>query len=96
MWTCASVAALFMPENEPLIVSLAPSSVAAFHLAMAPDDTLYVTAPTLGTYDVLYRVDHDGNVTTVDAPLGRPQPLTCAGRGFAPCARGRRPGLGLE
>src|SRR5688500_3720517 len=32
-----------------------PASVAAFHLAMGPDGWLYVTGPTLGTYDRVYR-----------------------------------------
>ena len=60
-------------DGRAVVFATLPSSVAAFHLAMAPDDTLYVTAPTLGTYDPLYRVDREGHVTTVDAPLGRPQ-----------------------
>ena len=33
-----------------------PSSVAAFHLALGPD-ALYVAAPTLSPYDVIYRLD---------------------------------------
>ena len=33
-----------------------PASVAAFHLAMGPDDALYVTGPTLASYDRVYRV----------------------------------------
>ena len=60
-------------DGRAVVFATLPSSVAAFHLAMAPDDTLYVTAPTLGTYDPIYRVDREGHVTTVDAPLGRPQ-----------------------
>ena len=34
-----------------------PPSVAAFHLALGPDDALYVTGPTLSPYDVIYRID---------------------------------------
>src|SRR5436190_7193659 len=34
-----------------------PSSVAAFHLAIAPDGVIWVTAPTLSTYDPLYKVE---------------------------------------
>lgn len=52
-----------------------PASVAAFHLAMGPDGWLYVTGPTLATYDRLYRVAMDGRVETVDATFGRPQGL---------------------
>ena len=52
-----------------------PSSVAAFHLAMGPDDRLYVTGPTLGSYDRVYRVDLAGQVEVVDRTFGRPQGL---------------------
>jgi sugar lactone lactonase YvrE len=50
-----------------------PSSVAAFHLAIAPDGVIWVTAPTLSTYDVIYKVAPDGTVGTVDVRFGRPQ-----------------------
>lgn len=56
------------------LVSL-PASVAAFHLAMGPDAALYVTGPTLGTYDRVYRVSMTGQVETVDDTFGRPQGL---------------------
>jgi sugar lactone lactonase YvrE len=56
------------------LVSL-PSSVAAFHLAMGPDDALYVTGPTLGSYDYVYRVELSGQVEVVDKTFGRPQGL---------------------
>jgi sugar lactone lactonase YvrE len=52
-----------------------PSSVAAFHLAMGPDDALYVTAPTLATHDALYRITPDRLVDVVYTGLGRPQGL---------------------
>jgi hypothetical protein len=52
-----------------------PPSVAAFHLAMGPDDALYVTGPTLGSYDRIYKVSMTGQVETFDASFGRPQGL---------------------
>jgi sugar lactone lactonase YvrE len=52
-----------------------PASVAAFHLAFGPDDALYVTGPTLSSYDELYRIAPDGTVTTPYARFGRPQGL---------------------
>ena len=36
---------------------------------------LYVTGPTLASYDSLYRVDADGTVNTRHAAFGRPQGL---------------------
>lgn len=52
-----------------------PASVAAFHLALAPDGALHVTAPTLSSYDAIYRIAPDGTVTTRHADFGRPQGL---------------------
>lgn len=50
-----------------------PSSVAAFHLAMAPDGHLFVAAPTLASYDSVRRIDPDGRVEALNIPFGRPQ-----------------------
>lgn len=52
-----------------------PSSVAAFHLAMSPDGVLYVSAPTLASYDSVRRILPDGRVESMDMPFGRPQGL---------------------
>ena len=52
-----------------------PSSIAAFHLAMAPDGMLLVSAPTLASYDSLFRIDSEGKVETLKVPFGRPQGL---------------------
>ena len=52
-----------------------PASVAAFHLAMSPEGELFVCAPTLGSYDYVYRIDRHGGVRTLGVPMGRPQGL---------------------
>ena len=52
-----------------------PPSVAAFHVAISPEDELFVSAPTLGAYDHVYRVSRHGEVRALPAPLGRPQGL---------------------
>ena len=52
-----------------------PSSIAAFHLAMSPDGVLYVSAPTLASYDSVRRVDANGRVEPLNIPFGRPQGL---------------------
>lgn len=52
-----------------------PSSIAAFHLAMSPEGVLYVTAPTLASYDSIRRIDPAGRVEVLDLPFGRPQGL---------------------
>ncbi len=52
-----------------------PPSVAAFHLALAPDLALHVAAPTLSSYDTIYRIDSNGVITEPYARFGRPQGL---------------------
>jgi sugar lactone lactonase YvrE len=66
---------IFRVDREGRAATFAslPASVAAFHLAFGPDAALYVTGPTLSSYDSLYRIDTDGNVTTRYAGFGRPQ-----------------------
>jgi sugar lactone lactonase YvrE len=56
-------------------IATLPASIAAFHLAFGPDDHLYVTAPTLGTRDAVYRVSTGGAVSTFCSGFGRPQGL---------------------
>jgi sugar lactone lactonase YvrE len=52
-----------------------PGSVAAFHLAFGPDGWLYVTGPTLNSYDHVYRIGPDGQVEVFYTGFGRPQGL---------------------
>ncbi|HEX7284117.1 MAG TPA: hypothetical protein VF239_18815 [Vicinamibacterales bacterium] len=63
------------PGGRTETFATVPSSVAAFHLAMSPDGSLYVAAPTLASYDSLFRIDSNGRVETVRVPFGRPQGL---------------------
>lgn len=58
-----------------------PPSVAAFHLAWGPDDALYVSGPTLATYDRVYRIDDHGTVDEISTGFGRPQGLAFDRRG---------------
>jgi hypothetical protein len=52
-----------------------PPSVAAYHLAMSPDGELFVSGPTLGSYDHVHRISRTGEVRAVPTPFGRPQGL---------------------
>ena len=58
-----------------------PVSVAAFHLAWGPDDALYVTAPTMSSYDAVYRIDHSGKIDELCSGLGRPQGIAFDSQG---------------
>jgi hypothetical protein len=62
-------------KGRTQIFATLPASVAAFHLAMGPDACLYVSGPTLASYDRIYRIAVDGRVETVDETFGRPQGL---------------------
>ena len=63
------------PDGQAFMIATLPPSVAAFHLAMAPDRTLYVTAPTLTTRDRIYRIQVDGSTDVLARDFGRPQGL---------------------
>lgn len=69
------------PSREVSTIASLPSSVAAFHLAVGPDDCIYVSVPTLAPRDVVYRVAPDGDVTVACEGFGRPQGLAFDSRG---------------
>ncbi len=62
-------------------VATLPASVAAFHLALGPDGSLYVTAPTLSASDAVYRIAPDGGATVRYQGFGRPQGIAFDRRG---------------
>ena len=65
-------------DGNATVFAVLPPSVAAFHLAMSPDQELFVTAPTLNPYDHICRIDRHGHISTIPSPLGRPQGLAFA------------------
>ena len=65
-------------EGSVTTFATVPASVAAFHMAMSAEDELFVTAPTLGSYDHVYRIGRDGEVGTLRPTFGRPQGLAFA------------------
>lgn len=58
-----------------------PSSIAAFHLAMSPEQELFVSAPTLAPYDHVFRIGRTGDVQTLPQTFGRPQGLAFSPEG---------------
>ena len=64
-----------LPDRKVEPFAQLPASVAAFHLAMGPDDCLYVSAPTFATHDPIYRITPDRLIDVVNDQLGRPQGL---------------------
>ena len=68
--SCAS-----RPTRKVETFATLPASVAAFHLALGPDGSLYVTAPTLASHDPVYRITPDRLIDVVADGFGRPQGL---------------------
>jgi len=68
-------------------------SVAAYHLGMGPDDTLFVTAPTLSSNDAIWAIEPNGDTRAWYRGLGRPQGLAVDKDGnvyLAACLHGSR------
>jgi sugar lactone lactonase YvrE len=68
-------------------------SVSAYHLAFGSDEALYVSGPTVSSFDSITRFDEDGNSSTFYQGLGRPQGLAFDQAGnlyVAASLRGRR------
>ena len=68
-------------------------SVSAYHLAFGPDEALYVSGPTVSSFDSITRFDKFGEARVFFHGLGRPQGLAFDVKGnlyVAASLRGRR------
>jgi IPT/TIG domain len=63
------------PNRQIFVFATLEPSIAAYHLAFGPDNSLYVTGPTTSSFDAVYRVSQDGEVDVFYRGLGRPQGL---------------------
>jgi sugar lactone lactonase YvrE len=80
-------------RGESEVWALLEPSVAAYHLAFGPDDNLYVTGPTVSSYESVHRIDRDGRPSVYFKGLGRPNGLAFDQDGnlyVAASYRGRR------
>ena len=69
-------------DGNAAAVAQLPASMAAFHLAVGPDDNVYVSAPTMSPRDRVFRISTStGDVATVLDGLGRPQGLAFDSQG---------------
>jgi streptogramin lyase len=78
--------------EEKAWVQVEPS-VSAYHLAFGPDSFLYLTGPTVTSFDSVWRISPEGEVETFFRGLGRPQGLAFDAAGnlyVAAALRGRR------
>jgi len=60
-------------DRQIFVFATLEPSVSAYHLAFGPHGDLFVTGPTTSSFDSVYKVDTQGNVTTFYRGLGRPQ-----------------------
>jgi sugar lactone lactonase YvrE len=78
-------------EEQPW-AQLEPS-VSAYHLAFGPDGALYVTGPTVSSFESVMRIDRNGDVGVFYRGLGRPHGIAFDNEGFlyvAASLRGQR------
>lgn len=60
-------------DRQIYVFATMEPSISAYHLAFAPNGTLYVTGPTTSSFDSVYSIDPHGVVSTFYRGLGRPQ-----------------------
>ena len=81
------------PQRRIFVHATLDPSVSAYHLAVGPDRTLFVTGPTLCSNDSIWAIDAHGDARPWYRGLGRPQGLALAKDGdiyVAACLHGRR------
>jgi len=70
------------PDRTVHAIATLPPSVAAFHVAVGPDDCVYISGPTLGPYDHVYRLDPStGAIDRMYSGFGRPQGIAFDSQG---------------
>jgi sugar lactone lactonase YvrE len=69
------------PNRQIFVFATLEPSLAAYHLAFAPNSMLYVTGPTTSSFDAVYSVDPHGTVSVFYRGLGRPQGLAFDAQG---------------
>jgi sugar lactone lactonase YvrE len=81
------------PGKEIFVFATIEPSVAAYHLAFGLDDHLYVSGPTTSSFDCIYRIAPNGEVSKFFTGLGRPQGIAVDIEGalYVACShRGKR------
>jgi len=81
------------PQRQIFVHATLEPSVAAYHLAVNAEGTLFVTAPSLSSNDAIWAIDSHGETRAWYRGIGRPQGLALASNGdvyLAACLHGRR------
>ena len=61
------------PTRQIFVFATIEPSIAAYHLAMGPENELHVSGPTTSSFDSIYCVHPNGEVDVVCRGFGRPQ-----------------------
>src|SRR5205807_8672944 len=82
-------------QRQIYVFATLEASIAAYHLTMGTDDHLYVTGPTTGSFDSVYRIAPTGEVEVYYRGLGRPQGMAvdAEGRLYVSASLGGRRGI---
>jgi sugar lactone lactonase YvrE len=81
------------PQRKIFVYATLEPSVAAYHLAVNAEGTLFVTAPALNSNDAVWAIDAHGQTQVWYRGLGRPQGLALSRDGdvyVTACLHGRR------
>jgi sugar lactone lactonase YvrE len=81
------------PDRKIFVHTTLEPSVAAYHMAVNAEGTLFVTAPTLSSNEAIWAIEPNGDTRAWFRGLGRPQGLALASDGsiyVAACLHGRR------
>jgi sugar lactone lactonase YvrE len=81
------------PERQIFVHATLEPSVAAYHLAVDANGTLYVTAPSLSSNEAIWAIEPNGDTRVFYRGLGRPQGLAISREGdvyLAACLHGRQ------
>jgi hypothetical protein len=62
-------------DQQVFVFATLEPSVSAYHLAFSPQGDLFVTGPTISSFDRVHKIDPNGTVSTFYKGLGRPQGL---------------------
>ena len=68
-------------DRQIFVFATIEPSIAAYHLAFGPDGNLYLTGPTISSFDHVFCISPTGEVTSFYRGLGRPQGLAFDGDG---------------